>query len=94
MKFTLLMMTAMCLDARSSGGDAKPPIRLTLGFCWGALMALQANGDAELGVRAGYQAFELHGAHGYLLTSFLSPFTNQRDIVGCIWVTRWVVVKL
>jgi 2,4-dienoyl-CoA reductase (NADPH2) len=34
---------------------------------------------AELGVRAGYQAFELHGAHGYLLTSFLSPFTNQRD---------------
>ncbi|MDB5869190.1 MAG: fadH, partial [Polaromonas sp.] len=34
---------------------------------------------AELGVQAGYQAFELHGAHGYLLTSFLSPFTNQRD---------------
>lgn len=34
---------------------------------------------AELGVRAGYQVFELHGAHGYLLTSFLSPFTNQRD---------------
>lgn len=34
---------------------------------------------AELGVRAGYQAFELHGAHGYLLTSFLSPFTNHRD---------------
>ncbi|MDB5884001.1 MAG: fadH [Polaromonas sp.] len=34
---------------------------------------------AELGVRAGYQAFELHGAHGYLLTSFLSPFTNQRS---------------
>ncbi len=34
---------------------------------------------AELGVKAGYQAFELHGAHGYLLTSFLSPFTNRRD---------------
>lgn len=34
---------------------------------------------AELGVQAGYQAFELHGAHGYLLTSFLSPFTNRRD---------------
>lgn len=34
---------------------------------------------AELGVKAGYQAFELHGAHGYLLTSFLSPFTNHRD---------------
>lgn len=35
--------------------------------------------SAELGVLAGYQAFELHGAHGYLLTSFLSPFSNHRD---------------
>ncbi|WP_286164440.1 FAD-dependent oxidoreductase [Azoarcus sp. DN11] len=35
--------------------------------------------SAELGVQAGYQAFELHGAHGYLLTSFLSPYFNHRD---------------
>lgn len=35
--------------------------------------------SAELGMQAGYQAVELHGAHGYLLTSFLSPFTNHRD---------------
>ncbi|MFA5494014.1 MAG: FAD-dependent oxidoreductase [Porticoccaceae bacterium] len=34
---------------------------------------------AELGVEAGYQAFELHGAHGYLLTTFLTPYFNQRD---------------
>jgi 2,4-dienoyl-CoA reductase (NADPH2) len=34
---------------------------------------------AELGVTAGYEAFELHGAHGYLLTSFLTPYFNQRD---------------
>jgi len=34
---------------------------------------------AELGVAAGYEAFELHGAHGYLLSSFLSPLTNRRD---------------
>ncbi|EEA01830.1 NADH:flavin oxidoreductase/NADH oxidase [Burkholderia sp. H160] len=34
---------------------------------------------AELGVQAGYQAFELHAAHGYLLTTFLSPMTNHRD---------------
>jgi 2,4-dienoyl-CoA reductase-like NADH-dependent reductase (Old Yellow Enzyme family)/thioredoxin reductase len=34
---------------------------------------------AELGVQAGYRAFELHGAHGYLLTTFLTPYFNQRD---------------
>lgn len=34
---------------------------------------------AELAAQAGYDALELHGAHGYLLTSFLSPMTNQRD---------------
>lgn len=34
--------------------------------------------SAELGVSAGYQAVELHGAHGYLLTQFLSPLFNQR----------------
>ncbi|MDB6052150.1 MAG: fadH [Pseudomonas sp.] len=35
--------------------------------------------SAELGVLAGYQAFELHGAHGYLLTAFLSPYSNHRN---------------
>jgi 2,4-dienoyl-CoA reductase (NADPH2) len=34
---------------------------------------------AELAVRAGYQGIELHGAHGYLLTTFLSPLFNHRD---------------
>jgi 2,4-dienoyl-CoA reductase-like NADH-dependent reductase (Old Yellow Enzyme family) len=34
---------------------------------------------AQRSVRAGVDAIELHGAHGYLLHSFLSPISNKRS---------------
>ena len=34
---------------------------------------------ARRSINAGFEVIELHGAHGYLLHSFLSPLANQRN---------------
>ncbi|MEE8171721.1 MAG: NAD(P)-binding protein, partial [Alphaproteobacteria bacterium] len=53
------------------------PHKMTLGEV--EEMIVSFVGAAERLQRAGFSGVELHGAHGYLLTQFMSPFSNDRD---------------
>jgi 2,4-dienoyl-CoA reductase-like NADH-dependent reductase (Old Yellow Enzyme family)/thioredoxin reductase len=57
-------------------GDAAVPKEMTIDEI---RQAASAFGDAARRAKlAGFELVEIHGAHGYLITNFLSPHTNRR----------------
>jgi len=58
-------------------GDAPAPRRATEADLDGVVRAFAC--AAHRAVQAGFDAVELHAAHGYLLHEMLSPLTNDRD---------------
>ncbi|MBW2267779.1 MAG: FAD-dependent oxidoreductase [Deltaproteobacteria bacterium] len=59
-------------------GGAQPKIREATRADLGQLVDVFASA-AERAKRAGFDAVELHAAHGYILSEFLSPAWNLRD---------------
>ncbi|CAB4624587.1 unannotated protein [freshwater metagenome] len=58
-------------------GDYQAPRRLTVEQIQDLVLAFAA--AAKKSVAAGFDAVEIHGAHGYLIHQFLSPISNDRQ---------------
>jgi 2,4-dienoyl-CoA reductase-like NADH-dependent reductase (Old Yellow Enzyme family) len=71
------LATPVSASARPDPLSWTVPHKMTVGEV--AEMVASVVDSAERLQRAGFSGAELHGAHGYLLTQFMSLFSNDRD---------------
>lgn len=64
---------------KAAGPDGKGPQYYEMTAADIADTVAQFTGAALRAQRAGFDGIELHAGHGYLLASFLSPYTNKRE---------------
>jgi len=92
------------LDQRDGGWEVVAPSPLPFGEGYAVPRELDEAGIGRVlakfgaGARrareAGFQAVEIHGAHGYLLHQFLSPLSNQRtDVYGGSFENRTRILR-
>jgi len=71
------LATPVSASARPDPLSWSVPHKMTLGEV--EEMIFSFVDAAERLQRTGFSGIELHGAHGYLLTQFMSPYSNDRD---------------
>ncbi len=69
--------SAVALDLGKMSDRFNPPVEMTQDMIQEVIQRF-AN-TARLGEKAGFTGVEIHAAHGYLLSQFLSPLSNKRQ---------------
>ena len=64
-------------SAISFGGKYRTPKEMTKSHI--TQLVEDFGNSAKLAEKAGFDAIEVHGAHGYLISTFLSPLSNKRE---------------
>jgi 2,4-dienoyl-CoA reductase (NADPH2) len=77
--FALLTQAEIANFVKAAGPDGKGPRYQVMSQEDIDTLVTRFASAAALAVKAGFDAVEIHGGHGYVLSSFLSPAVNKRE---------------